>query len=275
MSWQVEQSSIDLDLLGVAYRLSSNSARWLRFMRQLWEPFLAELVQPSFAIDIEESVSGIDLRLPGLDPLLLEDPWAVANAIKHSLVDHALQSATGVVAIHAALVEKAGARVLLVGASGAGKTTLCLELLDRGWRYGSDDVAPVVAGDGRVVAFPRALAVRETQVWDRYVGSWKPPRWVPRPVADFQLPPSIFALMRRVPCRPTHLFFIDPDHSSTKEPSPLSRGLAITQLSQYVRWVGDPDLRSVVKLGRSAEALTLRYRDPVEGGDLVSAACFD
>ena len=64
--------------------------------------------------------------------------------------------------VHAAVLAWAGAAVLLVGASGAGKSTTTWALVHHGLRYGSDELAPVDVPTGVVAPYPRALCLKAT-----------------------------------------------------------------------------------------------------------------
>lgn len=57
--------------------------------------------------------------------------------------------------IHAAVAARDGRALLLPGASGAGKTTLCALLVARGWRLLSDEFAVIDPARGRCVPMPR------------------------------------------------------------------------------------------------------------------------
>lgn len=63
--------------------------------------------------------------------------------------------------LHAGAVAHAGRAWLLAGPSGAGKTTLTLALLERGFPLLSDDFAPLELSSGLVHPFPKSLGVRE------------------------------------------------------------------------------------------------------------------
>ena len=53
-----------------------------------------------------------------------------------------------------------GGAVLVTGASGAGKSSLLLGLLQRGWAFVADDIAPVHRAGGRVVRYGRPIGIR-------------------------------------------------------------------------------------------------------------------
>jgi hypothetical protein len=62
--------------------------------------------------------------------------------------------------LHAAALERDGRAVLLVAESGAGKSTTAWALLHHGFRYASDELAPVELATGRVHGFPHALCLK-------------------------------------------------------------------------------------------------------------------
>lgn len=74
---------------------------------------------------------------------------AVLDRIESCVVLHA-----------AALANSRGEAFLLSAPSGHGKSTLTLELLRRGYRFMSDDYAPLSLDDSRVRAYPRRVALR-------------------------------------------------------------------------------------------------------------------
>lgn len=72
-----------------------------------------------------------------------------------------LDRVSGFAVLHAGAVAHAGRAWLLAGPSGAGKTTLSLALLERGFPLLSDDFAPLELATGLVHPFPKSLGVRE------------------------------------------------------------------------------------------------------------------
>lgn len=64
--------------------------------------------------------------------------------------------------LHANAVDGPAGAVVLAGESGAGKTTLAMELAKAdGWRYVAEDWVLLDADGGRILPFPRALNVRD------------------------------------------------------------------------------------------------------------------
>lgn len=62
--------------------------------------------------------------------------------------------------LHAGAVERQGRAVVLPGATLRGKSTLVAVLCSRGWRYLSDEAAPIDLDAGEVFPFPQTLAMR-------------------------------------------------------------------------------------------------------------------
>ena len=75
------------------------------------------------------------------------------------------QRALGHLVMHAAVVAKDGAAIMMPGFPGAGKSTLCssLVLLD-GWRLLSDELTLLDPADGQVHAHPRPISLKNASI---------------------------------------------------------------------------------------------------------------
>lgn len=62
--------------------------------------------------------------------------------------------------LHAAAVARDGSVVLLCGSPGAGKSTLAVQLIDRGWTFVADDVVPVEGRSCLALPMPCAPCIR-------------------------------------------------------------------------------------------------------------------
>jgi hypothetical protein len=62
--------------------------------------------------------------------------------------------------LHSAVLEREGHALLLVAESGGGKSTTTWGLLHHGFRYASDELAPIDLTTGLVHAFPHALCLK-------------------------------------------------------------------------------------------------------------------
>jgi hypothetical protein len=114
--------------------------------------------------------------------------------------------------LHAGAVAQGPNAVLLVGASGWGKTTLTMELVRRGWRLLTDDFAPLTV-DGIVEPFVRRvnvtartvalLGLEDPEDAPRLVGFDRDPKWM----LDID---SLFADRVSDPARLAAVFLLGP-----------------------------------------------------------------
>ncbi len=79
---------------------------------------------------------------------------------EHDLTVEVQQRRRDLYFLHAATLERGGRAVLLVAESGAGKSTTAWGLLHHGFRYASDELAPIDLSSGRVHGFPHALCLK-------------------------------------------------------------------------------------------------------------------
>jgi HprK-related kinase A len=86
--------------------------------------------------------------------------WCVASTVHRYLV------------IHAAVVEKGGRALILPGAPGSGKSTLCAALVSRGWRLLSDEMTLIDPGGGAVWPFPRPVSLKNASI--DIIRRWQP-----------------------------------------------------------------------------------------------------
>lgn len=85
----------------------------------------------------------------------INDP--LSSHAEYRLIDEALRRARGLWVLHAGAVETPGGTCLVIGESGAGKTSLTLWLWTSGLRLGTDDLCPIRHGSLSPEVFPRAL----------------------------------------------------------------------------------------------------------------------
>ena len=83
------------------------------------------------------------------------DPMAVEQFLNGS-VSAAVVHQRGGLPLHAACLAPpdGGRAIAIAGHSGAGKSTLAADLLRRGWSLLSDDVTPIYAENGQIIAWP-------------------------------------------------------------------------------------------------------------------------
>ena len=91
--------------------------------------------------------------------------WHVARPVLHALKGFSLNWPW--VPIHAASVARHGRAILVVGASGAGKTSIALSCALAGWQYLGDDAVMVRADRGQVAGLYASARLR-ADMFDRF-----------------------------------------------------------------------------------------------------------
>jgi hypothetical protein len=204
---------VELTLLDAAFRVRAHDRRLAALVELLWEPFLGVEEGASPAV-VELSQDGDRWRLDwrSRPPAFALDPWVLCGVLRSTMADRAIRSRPDLIALHASVVETDGFYLALSGPSKAGKTTLLMELLLRGWRLVSDDLAPIAPAEGTALPFPNPVHVRDADRWMRFRG-WDVPEWLPEPAGSALIPPTAVSLAPPRPYRPDGLLFIrwEPD----------------------------------------------------------------
>ena len=156
--------------------------------------------------------------------------------------------------LHAAAVTRAGVAIIFPGEANTGKTTLCEELLRRGFGYLSDEFA-LVDDLGMVRPFPRALRFDDDE------GS----RWLnPHDlgvVESSDVPPALVVLTR-----------FEPGASPAFEP-PMSAGVAVAALVDHCpSMIGSPEA-TLRRLARLAERCVVVKATRGEAEEFVEHLC--
>lgn len=251
--------AVHLQLLETAYSIDCDR-RWSAFLSDLWRPFVREN-PPRRRVQIEIALEDRWVaRVDGSPEGSGGDPWRVAEHLRHFLVDHSLRNAPRFLDLHAAVVSRGSATVLLAGPSATGKTTLTLSFLERGWTHLSDDVAPIDRGTGRVLPFPKPVSVRSKETWERLTPSWDLD-WPESPTACFLLPAWLLPLDLRAGNRPTHLVFPRYVGGQDVRVEPLSPAAAASRCGEYLRKLDPPLLGDLIRLCRSVKRAGFTYGD--------------
>lgn len=81
---------------------------------------------------------------------------ALFDHLKHEVLFQFIRSRPDLLWLHSGAVERDGGAVLVSGPSGEGKSTLVTLLCERGWRFMSDDVAPISMDADEVLPYPQS-----------------------------------------------------------------------------------------------------------------------
>lgn len=90
----------------------------------------------------------------------IENPEHLEGMIYEFVYHHILRQVNSHILIHAGALSHHGCGLVLSADSMHGKTTLTLELIQRGFKFLSDEIAAIGREDGRVYPFPRSLRIR-------------------------------------------------------------------------------------------------------------------
>lgn len=100
------------------------------------------------------------LRREGEDPVHAANDGMLLFHFEKDLVVELQKRRRDLYFLHAAALERDGRALLLVAESGAGKSTTAWGLLHHGFRYASDELAPIDLATGLVHGFPHALCLK-------------------------------------------------------------------------------------------------------------------
>lgn len=106
--------------------------------------------------------------LPTFHPLPLDQAYPMLEwGLNWCIASHAHQY----LIVHAAAIERNGKAVIMPAPPGAGKSTLCAALVNRGWRLLSDELALFDVESGQVVPLARPINLknRSIEIIQRFV----------------------------------------------------------------------------------------------------------
>ena len=245
-----------VDVPGLTVRLSAPRP-WRRWLR------------PQVAI-------GGDLMLPGTVPLPLAHGLLAAEMAMN------LQVALGWrrhLLLHAAVVERDGAAVILTGESGAGKSTLAALLTARGWRLLGDEFALLSPDDGRLHPHPRLVSLKNESVAavaaalpDARWGPWL--RGTPKGVIRHLVPDATARTGMDRPARPAAIVF--PRFgapSASRQVLPSEAFARLTTASTNYADLGEAGFAALTRLVREVPAVAIDYLDGGAGVAAVERLC--
>jgi hypothetical protein len=203
------------------------------------------------------------------EPVISEDPWFIAIKTRLSMVAHAIRVANGFVPLHAAVVIREKDILLLSGPGGSGKTTLTLALLERGWSYSSDDLAPIQIDTHEIIPFPKPIGVKDSDRWSELSLLWSPEPWLPPPSGAFLVPPSIATRIQRDPMQATHLVLLEFEEGVQSTLEEVTSARAVTCCGSQMESPTSQALMELTRLCQSVVRRRLFYGSLDEGLSLI------
>ena len=163
----------------------------------------------------------------GQQPLIASDRGEFLSLFEHDLLIQLQLLRPDLYFLHGAVLELAGRAILLVAASGSGKSLTTWALLHHGFRYMSDELAPVDPQTLRVYPYPRALCLKE-----KLPGSYPLPEKILSTARTVHIPVEELPRgVSRSPVRVAAIFFLRYDpQASGPAMRPISKAEAGVRL---------------------------------------------
>ena len=201
-----------------------------------------------------------------------------APAIKGLLTDAVLDTSDYTIALHCALLVHRGHGLLITGPPGAGKTSLALDLLSRGFEYAADDIT-LLMNDIRVRGMPFAPALKS--------GSWKLSQNVSLRLASFPihrrldgkrvryLPPWNLASATPVPVQ--WIVSLRRSHSGPVQLKAIDTSTILKELIDGAhtknKRLNSAQLRKLINMILPTSPYALQYANANEAGKVLEQVC--
>ena len=196
--------------------IQTDATDYLELLRETYSHFLVEIpnhkgqvpFNASFSLKQEDQSTHPQLIING-EVMQFEDNRVLQSEYVHSLILSSLYSLVrSHYLFHAAALTFKEKGIILTADSGYGKTTLALALVQRGFRFLSDEIAAVGRKDGLLYPFPRGLHIRDNtfNLLDLPVPGKKASRWFGKYLIDIE---DVFPDMIGGPASISHIFIIN------------------------------------------------------------------
>lgn len=181
------------------------------------------------------------------------------------------------VIVHAAVVERDGAALILCAPSGSGKSTLCAALAYGGWRLLSDEFALIDPDGSKVFPSPRPVSLKDAAIAiirARHPDVPFSPERIDVEGARFvhARPPAESVRRAAEPAVPTWVVFprYTPGHPTELRPLPRARALArLADQSFNYNYLGVQGFSCLAHVARTAQVYEFEYSNLDE-----ALACF-
>ncbi|HYO60305.1 MAG TPA: hypothetical protein VEU29_00220 [Actinomycetota bacterium] len=248
-----------LRLLDTIVEIHTEDATAGRLVSVLWSAMeTGDAGEPARVYELTRSAGGWTATAGDDVEAVHADLWGVTDALRYRMLELCEERIERYVTLHAAAVARDGHLVLLAGRSGAGKTTLTLALLDAGWTYLSDDLAPVSTETGLVHPFPKPLGVKDPAVWESVSTAFPEDLRSPPPAGSFLVPPALWEVAA-TPLAPSALLFPEFVRGASVEVDRLTPARGAAAASAYLRRLDPTTLGVVNRLCAGAESASVRY----------------
>ena len=212
---RLTDASLSLYILGEAVEVVCDDPAAARALRENYEALSRDAsggANLRYRVSAEPSTSGFLLRRHDGCALLAADLGELVFQLEKAIIVALQESRPDLLFLHAAALERDRAAWLVVGASGAGKSTTAWGLLHHGFNYLSDELAPIDLDTLEVLPYPHALCLKRRP---------PPPYLIPAESLDLgrtiHVPArSLPSVSRLDPCALQAVFFVSQDSRGGK-----------------------------------------------------------
>jgi len=270
-------------MLSLSFTVRSTDARFAEALGWHLAPFRRERAEvQAFPVDlyVQEKDLGSE---PPLYSLFL------ANALRFTAHDlgqvlaHAVwmlhaevsQRVRDFLLVHAGAVARDGGALLLPAASTAGKSSLVLALLSRGFSYLSDELGVIDPVTTRIYPFEKRIGLDDAALgfFDGLGERLRePPPFAATASKQYLLPEDVMATASG-PVDPRWIVFIGPDRSGSPTLTPLSKAETVERIASHstnLYRYADRGVILLARLAQRAQAFELTGGTPSQ-----RAACID
>lgn len=151
-----EDVELHVEFDGRQITIRSDVSEMTDYLARTFRAMLVEdVVESAGSFYFFRTAGGYDLQGP--EPLKFSgEVEALFDHVKHAVMFQFIRSRPDLFWLHAGAVEHDGRAILISGPSGEGKSTLVTLLCERGWRFISDDIAPLRMDADEVLAYPQS-----------------------------------------------------------------------------------------------------------------------
>jgi hypothetical protein len=146
------QALFSFQLLGQRFGIECTNADLWQLLQANWGELASTDLQPEVLIRVNRAAGELGASA---------DTSELLYALEHEVVVELQRRRCDLYFLHAAAAEIDGQACLLVAPSGVGKSTTVFALLQHGFRYLSDELAPMELASMHVHGYPHALCLKQ------------------------------------------------------------------------------------------------------------------
>jgi hypothetical protein len=260
--------------LDTSFGVSAQHRKAAELLEKLWAPNVTraeDTVRADYVIQLDEDFW--TLRAEGMNIAVGNiSPWPVFHQLRGSVSQRALMAAADVTGLHGAALVRDGSALILSGPTQVGKTTLTVELAERGWSVLSDDLAVLSHTSGRLRTFAKPFHIRDASLWKRLSSGWSFPEWLPPPDEASLVPASAVGVWKGADVVPMWLIF----PSFLPQSAPVFRNLSSAEAVgrchenfQNPRDADASDVRAFARLCKAVSVAEASYQSTEQAIEMV------